>query len=219
MKSLQRPWFWPWAALFVVALFGSAAMLGIELGLVVLIFAGLIALVALRQIGERPNSESQDNPTLWHCQETHALQGSRVFPSLADGMSIAPGQLAITADLQPQLDLEAAALASRVPEMTAINISIDITFFEDGFSARAASGWACDFCFRSARERFVALGAPEDALPNLSIDRWRCERVLADIQKERMAVTLPANAHAGYLGKRGECDDAFREQQDSCRAP
>jgi hypothetical protein len=101
MKRLQRPWFWPWAALFVVALFGSAAMLGIELGLVVLIFAGLIALVALRQIGERPNSESQNNPTLWHCQETHTLQGSRLFPSLADGMSVAPGQLAITADLQP----------------------------------------------------------------------------------------------------------------------
>jgi hypothetical protein len=29
------------------------------------------------------------------------LQGLRLFPSLADGMSVAPGQLAITADLQP----------------------------------------------------------------------------------------------------------------------
>ena len=49
MKPLQRPWLWPWATLSVVALFGLAAMLGIELGLIVLIFAGLIALVTLRQ--------------------------------------------------------------------------------------------------------------------------------------------------------------------------
>jgi len=132
-------------------------MLIVEYGSIVLVFAGAMALVALRQARERPESESQDDPT-----------------SLEDGLST----------------------------------------FEGSFS-----GWAGDCSSESTRVRFVALRAPENACLNTSMCRWRSERVFADIQKERVAVTRPANPHAGYIGKGGECEHAFREQQDPCLAP
>ena len=212
MKRPQRTWRWLWVALPVVAWFASAPVLNLKLDVLVLIFAGVLALVALRQFRAGLDDGAKDNPNSWLSRDAPTFQNARLLPIRAVTMIVVPDQLANAADL-----------------------SANVTAAQFGITSGAfcSSGRDCHCGYKSARDRRGAVGVPENTYLDAFGDRRDCVRKGGRETEDFVSsttiawpsryLTMDIYRIALHPETAGVCErghrkvgDSFRKQQDRC---